>query len=207
MFKIMRNEAPDYLINLIPKCDYEINTRNCHMPMYHCRTDCFKYSFFPSTLRDWFNLDESIRNSESISIFKNKLLSFIRPVQSSVFNIFDQIGIKLLTRLRLDFSHLNEHRFRHNFENCLNPLCSCSLETEDTLHYLLHCHHFSTYRENLMNSVKSVYNNFESLSDNTKKYILLYGDPLLDQNQNKFILEATITYIKVSERFSESLFE
>ena len=207
MFKIMRNEAPDYLINLVPKCEYAINTRNCHIPMYHCRTDCFKYSFFPSALRDWFKLDESIRNSESTSIFKNKLLSFIRPVQSSIYNIFDQIGIKLLTRLRLEFSHLNEHRFRHNFENRLNPLCSCSLETEDTLHYLLHCHHFSMYREDLMNSVKSVYNNFESLSDNAKKDVFLYGDPFLYQNKNKLILEATINYIKISERFSESLFE
>ena len=58
-----------------------------------------------------------------------------------------------------------------------------------------------------MNSVKSVYNNFESLSDNAKKGVLLYGDPFLDQNKNKFILEATIDYIKISERFSESLFE
>ena len=58
-----------------------------------------------------------------------------------------------------------------------------------------------------MNSVKSVYNNFESLSDNAKKDVLLYGDPFLDQNNNKFILEATIDYIKISERFSESLFE
>ena len=174
---------------------------------YHCRTDCFKYSFFPSALRDWFKLDEAIRNSESISIFKNKLLSFIRPVQNSIHNIVDQKGIKLLTCLRLDFSHLNEHRFRHNFENCLNPLCSCSLEIENTVHYLLHCHHFSTFRIDLMNSVKSVYNNFESLSDNAKKDVLLYGDPFLDQNKNKFILEATIDYIKISERFSESLFE
>ena len=124
MFKIMRNEAPDYLINLVPKCEYAINTRNCHIPMYHCRTDCFKYSFLPSALRDWFKLDESIRNSESISIFTTKLLSFIRPAQSSIYNILDQIGIKLLTRLRLDFSNLNEHRFRYNFKNCLNPLCS-----------------------------------------------------------------------------------
>ena len=47
-----------------------------------------------------------------------------------------------------------------------------------------------------MNSVKSVLNNFESLSDNNKKEILLYGDPRLDNNNNKFILEATINYIK-----------
>ena len=58
-----------------------------------------------------------------------------------------------------------------------------------------------------MNSVKSVLNNFESLSDNNKKEILLCGDSRLDNNNNKFILEATINYIKNSERFSGSLFE
>ena len=167
----------------------------------------FQVFFFPSTLSEWFKLDESIRNSESISIFKNKLLSFIPPAQSSIFNIFDPVGIKFLTRLRLDFSHLNEHRFRHNFKNCLNPLCSCSLEIEDTLHYLLHCHHFSVRRGDLKNSVKSVFNNFESLPDNAKKDVLLYGDSLLDHNQNNIIIQATTNYIKISERFSESLFE
>ena len=86
-----------------------LKTRKCQISTYRCRTDCFKYSFFPSALSEWFKLDESIRNSESISIFKNKLLSFIRPAQSSIFNIFDPVGIKFLTRLRLDFSHLNEH--------------------------------------------------------------------------------------------------
>ena len=58
-----------------------------------------------------------------------------------------------------------------------------------------------------MNSVKSVLDNFKSLSDNTKKEILLYGDSRLDNNKNKFILEATLNNIKTSERFSGSLFE
>ena len=134
-------------------------------------------------------------------------MTFIRPVQNSVFNIFDPKGIKLLTRLRLEFSHLNDHRFRHNFQNCVNPLCSCSLNTENTEHYLLHCHHFIHHRIDLMNSVNSVLYKFESLSDTDKKEILLYGDPQLDNKKNKFILEATLNYIKVSERFSGSLFE
>ena len=58
-----------------------------------------------------------------------------------------------------------------------------------------------------MNSVISVLDSFESLSDNIKKEILLYGDSRLDNNKNKFILEATLSYIKTSERFSGSLFE
>ena len=207
MYKIMNEHAPNYLINLIPKCEKTIRTRNSHIPTYHCQTDCFKFSFFPATLSDWFNLDPSIRNSESISSFKSKLLSFIRPVQSNVYNIFDPQGLKLLTRLRLGFSHLNEHRFRHNFQDCINPLCSCSLEIEDTSHYLLHCHNFSRYRIDLMNSINSVRDHFESLSDSSKRDILLYGDSRLDTNKNKFILVATKNYIKHSERFSGSLFE
>ena len=58
-----------------------------------------------------------------------------------------------------------------------------------------------------MNSVNSVLDDFESFSDIDKKDILLYGDPRLDNNKNKIILEATLNYIKVSERLSGSLFE
>ena len=192
---------------MIPKSHQSFRTRTNCIPTFYCRNDCFENSFFPSALSDWFQLDVTIRNSESIAIFKSRLLSFIRPIQSDVYNIFDPIGLKFLTRLRLDFSHLNEHRFRHNFQDCLNPLCSCSLETEDTKHYLLHCHHFSQHRIDLINSVKYIFEGFDSLSDNAKKDLLLYGDPRFDINKNKFILEATLFYIKSTEKFSGSLFD
>ena len=57
-----------------------------------------------------------------------------------------------------------------------------------------------------MNSVKCILDNFESLSDNDKKGIPLCGDSRLDNNKNKFVLEATLNYIKNSERFSGSSF-
>ena len=117
MFKIMNNKAPNYLLNLIPKSQPTTTTRNNHIPNYHCRTDCFKYSFFPSTLKDWFKLNVSIRNSEPLAIFKSRLLSFILPIQRNVYSIFDPIGLKLPTRLCLGCSHLNEHKFRNNFQD------------------------------------------------------------------------------------------
>ena len=88
--------------------------------------------------------------------------------------IFDSLGLKFLNRLRLDFSHLNEHRFRHNFQDCLKPLCSYSLETEDTKHYLLHYHYFSQHRIDLINIVKYIFEGFDSLSGNAKKKIYFY---------------------------------
>ena len=201
MSKIMRKEAPNHLIHLIPKCEAATRTRNSNFPTYDCRTDCFKYPFFPSTLSDWFRLDINIRISESILLFKSRLLSFIRPNHCNIYNIFDP------TRLRLGLSHLNEHKFRHNFQDCLNPLCSCSFEIEETTNYLLDCRHFSNNRYDLMNSVKLIVPNFESLTDNNRIDILLHGDSRFDENENKIILEATINYQKNSARFSGFLFE
>ena len=139
MFKIINNEAPNYILTLIPKSQQAITTSNNQIPSYHCRTNFFKYSFFPSTLQDWFNLNASIRAQTHLRY--SKVDYYPSFVQFKANNIFDPIGLKLLTRLRLGCSHLSHH----NFQDCLNPLCSCSLEIEDTVHYLLHCHHFSHY--------------------------------------------------------------
>ena len=47
MYKIMTQKAPNYLINLITKRDPTIKNKNNSILTFHCRTDCFKYSFSP----------------------------------------------------------------------------------------------------------------------------------------------------------------
>ena len=59
---------------------------------------------------------------KSINKFKVTILNFIRPKENSVFDIHDTNGIKLLSRLRLNLSHLNEHKFRHNFNDKVDPM-------------------------------------------------------------------------------------
>ena len=74
----MKQKAFNYLINLVPKCELTIRTRNSSIPTFtftNCRADYLKYSFFSSTLNGWFSLDLNIRNSETISIFKSRLSS------------------------------------------------------------------------------------------------------------------------------------
>ena len=44
-----------------------------------------------------------------------------------LFSIHDSKGVKLLSRLRLNFNHLNEHKFRQNFKNCMSHMCGCRL--------------------------------------------------------------------------------
>ena len=109
-------KPPNYLTNMILKSRQSLRTRTNRIPTLYCRTSCFKKNFFPSALSDWFQLDVTIRNSELIAIFKSRLLSFIRPIQSDIYNIFHPIGLEFLTCFHLDFSHLNEHRFRHIFK-------------------------------------------------------------------------------------------
>ena len=58
-----------------------------------------------------------------------------------------------------------------------------------------------------MNSVKPIYDNFDSMSDNVQEDLLFYGDSTFDENKNKVILKATINYTKNTERFSGSLFD
>ena len=95
----MREEARNYLINLIPNCEQTIRIRNNYILVYYCRTKSFKDSLFIYILKDCFSLENSIKSSETILTFKNRLLSFIHPVQNNIFNIFDPIGLKFLTRL------------------------------------------------------------------------------------------------------------
>ena len=58
-----------------------------------------------------------------------------------------------------------------------------------------------------MNSVNRVVQNFELISENNKKDLLLFGDPRFDEKKNKAILETTLTFIEKSKRFTVSLFE
>ena len=43
---------------------------------------------------------------------KRKLFAMIRPNKNSVYGINDIVGVGHLSKLRLQFSRLNEHRFR-----------------------------------------------------------------------------------------------
>ena len=101
---------------------------------------------------------------------------------------------------------MNKHRFNHNFQNWINLLCTCSLEVESTVHFFLHYHHYQNIRAKLLNSVEVIDTNLLNLSEEQLTKVLLYGFSLLDQNQNKNILNSSIGYIVESKRFKSSLF-
>ena len=49
------------------------------------------------------------------------------------------MGHNFLEILRSSFSDFYESRFRHNFQDTLNPIRSCGETMESITHYLVHC--------------------------------------------------------------------
>ena len=183
-YKITNNGIPFYLAELIPSEFHLYNTRNTrNITTYSCRTDAFKYSLFPRTINERGKLNFNIRAS-SFNIVRANLIKIIRPIPNSVFGIFNPLGLKLITRLRLGLSHLNEHMFKHNFNDCIHPLCTCSLDIESTVHYFLHCNYYNGARMSLLNDndLNSVGRTLLSLSDLSLVNILFYGGPQFDDS-------------------------
>ena len=86
-------------------------------------------------MNEWNKLDIKITNITSHNIIEHSLFSFIRQLHCDAFGIHNPIGLQLLARFRMGLSHWNEHKFKHNFCDFLNPLCACNLEPETTSHY------------------------------------------------------------------------
>ena len=78
---------------------------------YRSILSVLKYSFFPVGVRESNNFGK--RGAKSIKQFKSMLMQFFKSKQRSLFSIHDQIGVKLLRRLQLKFSHLSKHKFCH----------------------------------------------------------------------------------------------
>ena len=97
--------------------------------------------------------------------------------ENPLFLVYDPLGVKLLTRLRLEFSHLNEHKFRHCFKDTLNPLCTCRAEVETTEHFLLHCQLYSTHRSEHFDKIVKIDQQFLNLTVKDQVLVLLYGPP------------------------------
>ena len=143
----------------------------------------------------WSIIKRPFLTKQIVLPFKKMLLIFH---EIALNKIYEPLGKKLLTRLRLGFSHFSEHKFKHNFADSLNPLCSCSLETESTPHF------FYAAKIILLCELKNINDATVSLNENDLLHVMMYGNKNFDMNIN--ILTATIKFMKNTERFDQPLF-
>ena len=83
--------------------------------------------------------------------------------------------MKLLSRLRLQFIHLNGHKFRHGFSETVHPTCPCGTDLETNEHFLLRCNCFSNQGSELFDYLDRLDPSFSTLSTKEKATSLLYG--------------------------------
>ena len=141
-YKVVSTKLPAYIYDFIPSVRQSQRHPNTFNSI-SCRTEYFENWFFPCVIGEWNKLNPEIERSGSYNIFQKSIdIKLYSTKCSKVYNINDAIGIKLITRLRSGFSHLRKHKFKHNFRDTLNPLCSCSIEVETVSHYFQHCHFF-----------------------------------------------------------------
>ena len=194
-YKLVNSQTPQCLAQYIPEQRHNpYNLRRCNTyPIMSARTERFSHTYFLYCVREWNQFDSNIRTQPTVSSFKRKLIAIIRPEKRSTFKVSDLSGIKLLIRLRVKFSDLREHKFRHNFY--ITPMCLCSEDTETTEHYLLRCQLYADRHEILFDTVSSIIQNDVSTFHENNLCSLL---PIL----NLSILESTIKYIYDSGRFT-----
>ena len=87
----------------------------------------------------------------------------------------NDLTLKLFARLRLEFSHLNEHKFKHGFGGTVSPMCGCNAEIENTERLLLRCHFYSAQRFEVFNNINKIDLSFTQLGTKEQVNILLYG--------------------------------
>ena len=142
-------------------------------------------TFFPSTITEGNKLDLSIHNSTSLNISKDTLLQFGKSFENSAYTCHNSIGVKYLTWLRLGFSHLHYHRFKHGFLDAIDPLCTCSTAIENTAHYFVHC---PTYQMRKISfSMKLLLLTNQLLTKMKSKLFysnVFYGNPTYSVNDN-----------------------
>ena len=135
-YKIVNDFSPSYLKEFIPPQRRTLYGR--HRLLLHeirCRTSTFMNSFFPDTIRSWNQIGSEFTSIMPISLFKNSLISLIRPNKKSIFRIHNYAGISKNFQLRLGLSDLKSHKRCHNFADTQSDVCACNVEAETSIHF------------------------------------------------------------------------
>ena len=139
--------------------------------------------FFLYCISQWNDLDSRIRNLPSIATFKPSILDFILRVPTPMFKS-RLSGFVFLTRLRVRFSHLREHKFRHNILDVVDPICSCPT-----------------------NAAENIGTNYSPLDSSSLSKMILFGNPKFFDNVNSGIIYAVIKFIESTSRCSRPIYD
>ena len=160
-------------------------------------------SFFPFISKMWNDLDIATRSLPLID-FKSKMKISLKPNKIKHYSKGSKSGNILLTRIRLDRSDLNLHKFIIGLSD--NPNCLCHAKQESSLHFMIDCFLYTVERQTLFCQVEQFVPNFKNLSKTKQYEILVFGLKIENPDYeytNRSISYAVQNFILKTKRFSE----
>ena len=110
-------------------------------------------------------------------------------------NCHNPQAIKYLSRIRLGLSHLREHKFKHSFQDTLNPVC---VPVDQILKRLVITSPPALslmQNEILLKNIKQIAASILNLNYSQSTHVLLHGDSSLKYETNTEILNSSMNYI------------
>ena len=209
-FKMTTGLAPEHLQEILPPSVGDnafyrtrYNTDSSLRTVPYARTSKFANSFVIQTTKDWNTLEKSFRLEASLSSFKIKLKSSSERNTNFLLSRFTGRAVIHHTRLRLGLSPLKKHLSSYGIIE--NSICDlCYLEQECSIHYFLHCPHFSHQRTTMLVELCNILpmqTLIELRDENNLVLSLLNGIESIDDELNKILFKIVLHYIQSTERF------
>ena len=188
--KVVEDKTPQYLKDLLPPLVGETRpnsrfAKNFKLPK--CRTETYKRSLFPSTLKLWNKLPQENRNSDYAS---SQLKHHCNPL----YYEGKRTNNVKHAQLRMNCSKLNAHLF--SLHVIPSPECVCGHDREDSEHFLLHCPLYHVQRQTMLQCLVNENIDVEDIDCD----LLLYGDSEYSFPQNWMVLKAVHQFISQSGR-------
>ena len=199
MYRIINNQAPKYLIDLLPdlvrdRTGYNLrNQGDLDAPL--ARLNVYANSFFPRTINAWNDLSPEVTQAPSVEAFKAYHSRHL-PQKNPLYYYGERYIAVIHARMRILNSPL-----KADLCNILHveasPLCDCGLgQIEDAAHYFFRCPRFTTQRDELTADLLP-----HIIGEDQLNY-LLFGIPDTDHPTNLHVFSAVHKYMKNTERFT-----
>ena len=212
-FKMVKGFCPPHLSALLPIQNTERHNyllrNDTERQIPAARTNVFARSFVPSASKLWNSLPNNIRSARSVNVFKIYVKRLLFPARLDHLRHGPRRLNMVMNRLRVDFSALKAHLYTRHL--CDTQACMCGHHSETTSHFLLQCPLFAIPRQTFLTGITEILETsenaiiFDNLSVPDKVSICLYGHNNLTCISNCKILDATMKFIQLSNRFSNIL--
>ena len=202
LHKLIHKKSPLYLLNDLPHMTDE-NARlerryKFNIPRYE--HVYYRDSVIPKSISEWNNLPNNIRNNTCIKGFKWSFKQLYFEPPAPLYNHGERLSQMSHTRIRLQFSNLNEHLFSYNLS--ATPNCEHCNTPETPHHYLLECNKYFVPRIEMFDIVEDIMtsNNINVFTTPITMQLLLHGKDTFSFSDNSKIFNSVHSFIRKTNR-------